>query len=45
MIETCGGNQTSKLDRYLNEAIENDIEDFDILGWWRVNSPRFPILS
>ena len=46
MIETCSGNQTSKLDRYLNEAVENDdIEDFDILGWWKVNSPIFPILS
>ena len=45
MIETCGGNQTSELGRYLNEVVENDIEDFDILGWWKVNSPRFPILS
>ena len=45
MIETCGGNQTSEFDSYLNEAVESDIEDFDILGWWKVNSPRFPILS
>ena len=33
------------MDRYLNEVVENDIEDFDILGWWKVNSLRFPILS
>ena len=45
MIETYSGNQTSELDRYLNKAVENDIEDFDILRWWKVNSPKFPIFS
>ena len=45
MIQTCGSNQTSKLDRYLNEDVENDIKNFDILGWWKVNSNKFPILS
>ena len=45
MIQTCGSNQTSKLDRYLNEDVENDIKNFDILGWWKVNSHKFPILS
>ena len=34
----------SELDRYLGEATEEDDDNFDILQWWKVNSPRFPIL-
>ncbi|CAM8898360.1 unnamed protein product [Rhodiola kirilowii] len=33
---------SSKLEA--NESIDTDTE-FDILGWWRMHSPRFPILS
>ncbi|XP_049360098.1 zinc finger BED domain-containing protein RICESLEEPER 2-like [Solanum verrucosum] len=35
----------SELDRYLLEDQEPESEDFDILIWWKVNSPRFPVLS
>ena len=35
----------SELDRYLGEAVEDDDDDFEILMWWKVNSPRFPILA
>lgn len=35
----------SELDRYLAEDIEPDTDSFDILMWWKVNEPRFPILA
>ena len=36
----------SKLDRYLLESSENpDVEDFDILMWWKMNSSRYQVLS
>ncbi|KAH0652717.1 hypothetical protein KY289_030395 [Solanum tuberosum] len=34
-----------ELDRYLLEDQEPESKDFDILIWWKVNSPRFSILS
>ncbi|KAH0729524.1 hypothetical protein KY290_000648 [Solanum tuberosum] len=35
----------SELKRYLAEDIEPDSDDFNILMWWKVNEPRFPILA
>ncbi|KAH0645811.1 hypothetical protein KY284_033695 [Solanum tuberosum] len=35
----------SELERYLAKDIEPDSDDFDILKWWKVNEPRFPILA
>ncbi|KAK1404122.1 hypothetical protein POM88_003727 [Heracleum sosnowskyi] len=32
-----------ELERYLNE--EGAEEDVEILDWWKLNSPRFPVLS
>ena len=41
-----GGENKSELNRYFNEDVENDDDDdFNILAWWKNNSPRFPILS
>ena len=32
----------SELDRYLLESFENpDVEDFNILMWWKMNSSRY----
>ncbi|XP_039048919.1 zinc finger BED domain-containing protein RICESLEEPER 2-like [Hibiscus syriacus] len=45
VIEICGEDQTSELDKYLGEAVENYDDEFDILSWWKVNSPRFSVLS
>jgi hypothetical protein len=35
----------SELDRYLNEDLFPKRKVFDILGWWKINAPKFPILS
>ncbi|KAL4561439.1 hypothetical protein LXL04_033605 [Taraxacum kok-saghyz] len=44
--QTCNST-ISDLDRYFAESLEAfDINvSFEILTWWKVNSPRFPILS
>jgi hypothetical protein len=36
---------TSELDRYLSEDLFPQEKDFDILGWWEMHSPKYPILS
>ena len=33
------------MDKYLLEDQEPESGDFDILSWWKVNSPRFSVLS
>ncbi|KAL9667976.1 hypothetical protein QQ045_002346 [Rhodiola kirilowii] len=35
----------TELETYLKDATERINTEFDILGWWRMHSPRFPILS
>ncbi|KAE8700125.1 hypothetical protein F3Y22_tig00110561pilonHSYRG00039 [Hibiscus syriacus] len=45
VIESGGEDQTSELDKYLGEAVENYDDEFDILSLWKVNSPRFPVMS
>ncbi|KAM3235118.1 hypothetical protein P3L10_015154 [Capsicum annuum] len=44
--EISGGSSSkSELGKYLVEEIEPDSKKFDILGWWKVNELRFPILA
>jgi hypothetical protein len=40
-----GGNNKSELEKYLAEDTEPEDNKFDILGWWKVNSSRFPVLA
>ncbi|KAH0773195.1 hypothetical protein KY290_010332, partial [Solanum tuberosum] len=43
--ERGGASSKSELVKYLDEEIEVGKSDFDVLLWWKVNSPRFPLLS
>ncbi|CAN0903866.1 Putative AC9 transposase, partial [Linum grandiflorum] len=36
---------SSKLDNYLNKEILPHQPDFDILMWWKINGPKYPILQ
>ncbi|CAA3016985.1 zinc finger BED domain-containing RICESLEEPER 1-like [Olea europaea subsp. europaea] len=36
---------TSDLDKYLEEPVFPRNNDFNILNWWKVHTPRYPILS
>jgi hypothetical protein len=40
-----GGNNKCELEKYLVEDTEPEDNKFDILGWWKVNSSRFPLLA
>lgn len=35
----------SELEIYLLEKVEPPAKDFDILSWWKCNTPRYPIVS
>jgi hypothetical protein len=35
----------SEVDRYLLDGCEATIKDFDVLGWWKINAPKYPIIA
>jgi hypothetical protein len=35
----------SEVDRYLLDGYVATTKDFDILAWWKVNAPKYPILA
>nr|XP_016440004.1 PREDICTED: zinc finger BED domain-containing protein RICESLEEPER 1-like [Nicotiana tabacum] len=43
--ESEGIDFKTELDKYLGEDVEEDYENFNILRWWKLNSPRFPTLD
>ncbi|GKU98396.1 hypothetical protein SLEP1_g11407 [Rubroshorea leprosula] len=44
-IENGFMSEKTELDKYLGEDVEDDNDDFDLLGWWKLNAPRFPVLA
>ncbi|XP_049373623.1 zinc finger BED domain-containing protein RICESLEEPER 2-like [Solanum verrucosum] len=36
---------SSELQKYLAEENEVESKNFNILSWWKINSPRFPVLA
>ena len=40
-----GGRGKTEIDIYLVDGREKIGENFDVLGWWKMNSMKFPILS
>ncbi|XP_059436761.1 zinc finger BED domain-containing protein RICESLEEPER 1-like [Corylus avellana] len=35
----------SEVDRYLSDRCEATTQDFNILLWWKVNAPKYPIIA
>lgn len=35
----------SEIDQYLEESVLPRVQDFDVLGWWRVNRSKYPTLA
>jgi len=33
------------LEKYLNEGLEEDEVGDDVLGWWKVHGPRYPVVA
>ncbi|GKA74322.1 zinc finger BED domain-containing protein RICESLEEPER 2 [Tanacetum coccineum] len=45
-VQKSSSTQSSNTTRRREPILElDDEEDFDILSWWKLNSPRFPIVS
>ncbi|WCJ39161.1 Zinc finger BED domain-containing protein RICESLEEPER 2 [Euphorbia peplus] len=35
----------SELDQYLEESLFTRVQDFDVVGWWKLNKLKYPTLS
>lgn len=46
-ISEITGNQQmkSELDQYLEEPLLPRVQEFDVLGWWKLNTSKYPTLS
>ncbi|GKA08394.1 zinc finger BED domain-containing protein RICESLEEPER 2-like protein [Tanacetum coccineum] len=44
-MEKREGIKNTEVDIYLRDGTEKRDEKFDVLGWWKQNSEKFPILS
>ncbi|XP_021760753.1 zinc finger BED domain-containing protein DAYSLEEPER-like [Chenopodium quinoa] len=45
IMETTSQQMKSELDQYLEESLLPRIQDFDVLGWWKLNKIKYPTLS
>ncbi|KAF8108440.1 hypothetical protein N665_0109s0061 [Sinapis alba] len=49
VAETGVQEATDELEMYLKDKVENPINilgtEYDVLSWWRLNSPKYPVLS
>ncbi|KAK8682949.1 hypothetical protein V6N13_039027 [Hibiscus sabdariffa] len=45
IMETSSQQMKSELDQYLEESLLPRVQEFDVLGWWKVNKMKYPTLS
>ncbi|KAK4257426.1 hypothetical protein QN277_007017 [Acacia crassicarpa] len=45
ILQTSNQQMKSELDIYLEESLLPRVQDIDVLGWWRLNRVKYPILS
>lgn len=45
IMETTSQQMKSELDQYLEESLLPRVQDFDVLGWWKLNKVKYPTLS
>ncbi|XP_044464487.1 zinc finger BED domain-containing protein DAYSLEEPER-like [Mangifera indica] len=45
IMETTSQQTKSELDQYLDESLLPRVHDFDVLGWWKLNKLKYPMLS
>ncbi|OMO81224.1 putative Zinc finger, BED-type [Corchorus capsularis] len=45
IMETTSQQMKSELDQYLEESLLPRSQDFDVLGWWKLNKMKYPTLS
>ncbi|XP_057969039.1 zinc finger BED domain-containing protein DAYSLEEPER-like isoform X2 [Malania oleifera] len=42
---SSGQQMKSELDQYLEESLLPRVQEFDVLGWWKLNKLKYPTLS
>ncbi|XP_015582570.1 zinc finger BED domain-containing protein DAYSLEEPER isoform X2 [Ricinus communis] len=45
IMETTSQQMKSELDQYLEESLLPRVQEFDVLGWWKLNKLKYPTLS
>ncbi|XVF88330.1 hypothetical protein PTKIN_Ptkin19aG0041300 [Pterospermum kingtungense] len=45
IMETTSNQMKSELDQYLEESLLPRVQEFDVLGWWKLNKMKYPTLS